>query len=117
MQIRVVNAQPWDVRTDVLAIPVSGDGEPDDAMVEIYRDGVESMPPALDELTIVLSDGDETAVRAAAERGVIIGEGTNRARRLAQRSSNDITPEALADEAVTIAREHGLKTKIFGPDK
>src|SRR5437870_721339 len=37
MQIRVVNAQPWDVRTDVLAIPVSSDGEPDDAMVELDR--------------------------------------------------------------------------------
>jgi leucyl aminopeptidase len=227
MQVRVVSAQPWDVQTEVLAIPMGKDDDPDESMIEldrrldgalgayrgigelqgnawasalvrgretgaawilgmgigdaasfdrltalrlgaaverrlagravtrvgivlpaallgvsgldvrgaaellargvvegsadpatIYRDGVESMPPDLDELTIVVPEGsDETAVRAAAERGVIIGEGTNRARRLAQRASNDITPEALADEAVAIAREYGLKTKIFGPDK
>ena len=226
MQIRVVNAQPWDVQTDVLAIPIPKDGDPDESMTEldrrlegalgdyrtvgemrgnawasalvrgkemgaawvlgmgigdaasfdrmtalrfgaaverrlaghavarvaivippallsvdgldargaaelvargvvegssdpatIYRDDVESVPPELDELTIIFPDTDLTAAQAAAERGVIIGEGTNRARRLAQRSSNDITPEALADEAVTIAREFGLKTKIFGADK
>jgi leucyl aminopeptidase len=226
MQIRVVNAQPWDVETDVLVIPLPSDGEPDESMVEldrrlagalddyrtigelrgsawasalvrgremgaawvlgmgignaasfdrltalrfgaaverrlaghavmrvaivlppallgahgldargaaelvargvvegssdpamIYREGVESMPPQLDALTIIVPDTDLTAVQSAAERGVIIGEGTNRARRLAQRSSNDITPESLADEAVTIAREFGLKTKIFGADK
>jgi leucyl aminopeptidase len=226
MHIRVVDAQPWDVQTDVLAIPMPKAGDPDEAMIEldrrlegalgdyrtvgalrgsawasalvrgkemgaawvlgmgigdaasfdrltalrfgaaverrlaghavtrvaivipsallgvggldakgaaelvargvvegssdpatIYREGVESVPPELDELTIIIPNSDLTAVQAAAERGAIIGEGTNRARRLAQRSSNDITPEALADEAVTIAREFGLKTKIFGADK
>jgi leucyl aminopeptidase len=226
MQIRVVSAMPWDVRTDVLAIPLGKDADPDESMIEldrrmdgalgdyrgvgelrgsawasvlvrgretgadwilgigigdpatfdrltalrlgaaverrlagravtrlaivvpaallgpgidvsgaaeliargvvegstdpatIYRDAVESMPPDLDELTIVVPDGsDESAVRAAAERGVIIGEGANRARRLAQRASNDITPDVLADEATTIAREFGLKTRIFGADK
>ncbi len=226
MQIRVVSSQPWDVQTDVLAIPMSKDGEPDEALTEldrrlegalgdyrsvgalrgsawasallrgremgadwvlgmgigdvasfdrlaalrfgaaverrlaghavsrvaimlpaallgvdgldargaaeliargvvegstdpamIYREGVESMPPELDELTIIIADTDLTAVRAAAERGVIIGEGTNLARRLAQRASNDVTPEVLADEAAKIAREYGLKTKIFGLEK
>jgi integrase len=37
MQIRVVNAQPWDVQTDVLAIPMPKDGDPDDSMIELDR--------------------------------------------------------------------------------
>ncbi|MBA3308194.1 MAG: leucyl aminopeptidase [Chloroflexi bacterium] len=84
----------------------------------IYRQGVEAdLPPQLDELVLCVPDGDVTALTAAAERGMIIGEGGNRTRRLAQRASNDVSPEVLADEASAIAAEHGLTVETFGPEK
>ena len=93
---------------------VEGSADP----ASIYRAQPEALPPQLEELTIVVAEGsDTTALQRAAERGQVIGEGSNRARRLAQRSSNDVSPEVLADEASSIAREFGLKTKIFGPEK
>ena len=93
---------------------VEGSSEP----ASIYRENVESLPPELEELVLIVPVGsDLAAVRAAAERGVIIGEGSNQARRLSQRSSNDVTPEVLADEAATIARQFDLKIEVLGPDK
>jgi leucyl aminopeptidase len=89
---------------------VEGSAEP----ASIYRDDVESLPPRLDELLLALAEGDAAALGAAAERGRIIGEGTNRARRLAQRAANDVSPEVLADEASTIAREHDLELTVLG---
>ena len=82
----------------------------------IYRGEVESLPPVLDELVVVLESGDAVALQAAADRGRIIGEGSNRARRLSQRAANDVSPEVLADEATSIAREHGLAIEIIGPE-
>jgi leucyl aminopeptidase len=93
---------------------VEGSSEPS----TIYRQDVEDLPPRLDELVLIVPDGtDLSAATQAAERGVIIGEGSNRARRLAQRAANDVTPDVLADEATAIAREFGLATKIYGPEK
>jgi leucyl aminopeptidase len=84
----------------------------------IYREGVEAeLPPQLQELVLCVPDGDVGSLTTAAERGVIIGEGGNRARRLSQRASNDVSPAVLADEASAIAAEHGLTAEIFGPEK
>jgi leucyl aminopeptidase len=84
----------------------------------IYRENSESVPPQLDALILVVPEGSDVAgATTAAERGVVIGEGSNRARRLSQRSSNDVSPEVLADEASTIAREFGLELTVFGPEK
>jgi leucyl aminopeptidase len=91
---------------------VEGSAEPG----AIYRAGFTS-PPALDELTIIVEQGDATALTAAAERGRIIGEGSNRTRRLSQRSANDVSPEVLADEATDLARQHGLQVDILGPEQ
>jgi leucyl aminopeptidase len=74
----------------------------------IYRPDIESAPPRLEELILIAPGGDATAVHKAAERGVIIGEGANTARTLANKSANDMYPEALAEEARTIAERHGL---------
>ena len=74
----------------------------------IYRDDTDAAPPALDELVLVAPGGDVPALERAAERGRIIGEGANTARRLANRSANDITPQVLADEARAIAEANGL---------
>ncbi len=74
----------------------------------IYRPEIESAPPKLDELIVIVSGGDTDAAKAAAERGVIIGEGANTARTLSNRSANDLSPEVMADEARAIAERHGL---------
>ena len=83
----------------------------------IYRDGYSDGPPALDELILVAPDGDAGALKKAAEKGVIIGEGANTARTLANRSSNDVSPEVLAEEAYTLAKQHGLWIDVIGPEK
>ncbi len=41
-----------------------------------------------------------------------MGEGANIARRLANRSANDVTPQVLADEASAIAAAHGLEIDV-----
>ena len=92
---------------------VEGSAEP----ATIYRADVESLPPTLDELVVVVAAGDAAVLGAAAERGRIMGEGTNRARRLSQRAANDVSPEVLADEASDVAREHGLELRVFGPEE
>jgi leucyl aminopeptidase len=90
---------------------VEGEFEP----ATIYRDNFKSVPPALDELIIVAPGADAAALKKAAERGVIIGEGANLARRLDNRSANDVTPEVLAGEARAIAERLGLYIDVIEP--
>jgi leucyl aminopeptidase len=92
---------------------VEGSYEPQ----SIYRDDVETAPPALDELVIVAPGSDAAALAAAAERGRIIGEGANKARTLANRASNDLTPIGMADEARGIAESNGLWIDVIEPDR
>ena len=82
---------------------VEGEFEPK----TIYREDSDSAPPVLDELVLIIG-GDAGAAERGAERGRIIGEGANIARRLSNRSANDVTPQVLADEARAIAEAHGL---------
>ncbi len=81
----------------------------------IYRDGYKSAPPALDELILVAPGADVAALEAAAQRGIVIGEGANLARRLDNRSANDVTPEVLAGEARALAEKHGLSIDVLEP--
>ncbi len=84
----------------------------------IYRETVKTAPPVLDELILVAPAGSNAkALSAAALRGQIMGEGANIARTLANRSSNDVSPEVLADEAWSIAKQHGLWIDVVGPEK
>jgi leucyl aminopeptidase len=83
----------------------------------IYRDGYSEGPPALDELILVAPGEEPSALAKAAEKGVIIGEGANIARTLSNRSSNDVSPEVLAEEAYTLAKQHGLWIDVIGPEK
>jgi leucyl aminopeptidase len=78
----------------------------------IYREDSDAAPPALDELVLVVAEGSESAAAAGAARGQVIGEGANIARRLANRSANDVTPQVLADEANAIATAHGLDIDV-----
>ena len=87
----------------------------------IYRDEVETAPPALDELIIVATGSNGTGANgtatAGAKRGLIIAEGANKARTLANRASNDLTPIGLADEARAIAEANGLWIDVIEPDR
>ncbi len=84
---------------------VEGEFEPK----AIYRDDTDAAPPEILELVLVAAaDADSAAIAAAADRGRIIGEGANLARRLANRSANDVTPIVLAEEARAVAEAHGL---------
>ena len=91
---------------------VEGSHEP----ASIYREELEAAPPQLERLVIVVPGADASALARSAEKGRAIGEGANRARRLAQRASNDVSPEVLADEATAIAQEYGLRVEVHGPD-
>jgi leucyl aminopeptidase len=55
--------------------------------------------------------GREHEVVAAVEAG----EATNRAREWQNAPANELTPEALAQEAMRIAQRHGLEHEILGP--
>jgi leucyl aminopeptidase len=79
----------------------------------IYREDSDCAPPALDELVLVAPGAVEADVAKSADRGRIIGEGANMARRLANRSANDVTPQVLADEARAIAEAHGLSIDVL----
>ncbi len=83
----------------------------------IYLDTVENAPPILDELIVVVPGGDAAGLAHAAERGRIIGEGANTARGLANRASNDVSPEVLADEARAIAERNGLWIDVIEPER
>jgi leucyl aminopeptidase len=92
---------------------VEGGYEP----ARIYRDSYDEGAPELSELVLVAPGEDAGRLGKAAERGTIIGEGANLARTLANRSSNDVSPEVLAEEAYTLAKKHGLWIDVIGPEK
>jgi leucyl aminopeptidase len=83
----------------------------------IYLDDVKTSPPALDELILVAPGESATVLARAAERGQVIGEGANLARTLSNRSSNDVSPQVLAEEARTLADKHGLWIDVIEPER
>jgi leucyl aminopeptidase len=83
----------------------------------IYREGYLEAPPTLDELILVAPGEGAGPLGRAAERGRIMGEGANLARTLSNRSSNDASPEVLAEEAWSLAERHGLWIDVIGPEK
>ena len=83
----------------------------------IYREDVTDAPPSLDELVLVAPGADATSVAAAADRGRILGEGANVARRLANRSANDVSPQVLAEEARALAEANGLSIDVIEPER
>jgi leucyl aminopeptidase len=66
----------------------------------------------VEELVITgFGQGREREVAAAQESG----EATNRAREWQNAPANELTPDALAQEATTIAERHGLEIEVLGP--
>ncbi|HEY7942794.1 MAG TPA: leucyl aminopeptidase [Candidatus Limnocylindrales bacterium] len=103
--------EPTDVALLLTRGLVEGSYDP----AAIYRGPGKDTPPALTEVVLVAPEFDASDLAAAADRGRIIGEGSNRARTLAQRASNDVSPEVLADEATAIAKEAGLTIEVLNP--
>ncbi|MEE8581823.1 MAG: leucyl aminopeptidase [Myxococcota bacterium] len=58
---------------------------------------------------------DRPAARASAARGVILAESQNLARRLSNEPANVLPPAALARAAQKMAREVGLRSRVFDP--
>jgi leucyl aminopeptidase len=58
--------------------------------------------------------GDVRAARQGAKRGAILAESQNLARDLSNAPGNALPPAALAREARKVAKEVGLKVKVFG---
>jgi leucyl aminopeptidase len=85
----------------------------------IYRGRIDVAPPELDELILVApgAGSERAAIERGAERGRIIGEGANRARLLANRAANDLTPAVLAEEARAIAKAHGLWIDVIDQER
>ena len=66
----------------------------------------------IDELVLTgFGSGREQEVVAAQENG----EATNRAREWQNAPGNELTPEAMAQEAVRIAQRHNLEYEVLGP--
>ena len=82
----------------------------------IYREKVESAPPALDELILIASGGSVTAARPR-RRTWSHRRGRELARTLANRAANDVSPEVLADEARALAERHGLWIDVIEPER
>lgn len=75
----------------------------------------DSKPSLLEEALIVSRDFTGARRRTAKARldwGEKVGAAVNRARDLVNGPANDVTPEHLAQVAVDVAKEHGLKVKI-----
>ena len=83
----------------------------------IYREDYTEGPPELSELVLVAPGEEAGRLLKAAERGQIMGEGANTARTLANRASNDVSPEVLAEEAWSLAEKHDLWIDVIGPEK
>jgi leucyl aminopeptidase len=68
----------------------------------------------IDELMLVgFGAGREREVVAAQENG----EATNRTREWQNAPPNELTPDALAQEAMRIAQRHDLEAEVLGPDQ
>ena len=66
----------------------------------------------IEEITLVgFGTGREAEVIAAQENG----EATNRAREWQNAPGNELTPDALAQEATRIAQRHNLEVEVLGP--
>ena len=71
----------------------------------------------IEELTIFSSDVDEVIMKQGIESGKIIADAVNFCRELAWGPANFITPTKLANEALRIEKESGIKTTVFDREK
>ncbi len=72
--------------------------------------------PVVQTIRIVTAEEAVDGARAAARRAGSLAAETNRARDLINEPGEAVTPEALAEEARTIARETGLEAEVWEED-
>ncbi len=74
-----------------------------------------SLKGVFKEIRFTMADeGYQSRLKAAIETAVLIVEGVTLARNLANMPANDLTPEALAQEAVAMAQKNGIKALVLG---
>jgi leucyl aminopeptidase len=71
----------------------------------------------IEELVVFSPDADEKALKAAVKSGKVIAKAVNFSRELAWGPANDITPTKLAEEAMRLDKEYGIKTTVFDRKK
>ena len=93
---------------EALAVTVS------DAMY-VYRVTKPSAPPAskLAGVSVVCSKADQQAMNAGLKRGEALAAGMTLARECANRPANVCTPSFLADQALEMGKELGLKVEVL----
>ncbi len=81
----------------------------------VYRHTKPSAPaaPRLDRVTLVCAKPQAKAVQAGLLRGQAIGAGVALARECANRPGNHCTPTYLAEQALQLGKEHGLKVEVL----
>ena len=71
---------------------------------------------ALGSVTLLAATDEEArALQASFERAVILADATCLARDLVNEPPNHLTPKALADRAVELAGDRGLRSRVLGP--
>lgn len=71
----------------------------------------------IENLTIVSSKIDEKVMTECLTSGAIIAKAVNFCRELAWGPANDITPTKLANEAIRLEKDYGIKTTVFDRKK
>jgi leucyl aminopeptidase len=81
---------------------------------DAYREKSDESASRVSAVTLLLARGQNlSASRAAARRGVVIAESQNTARELSNLPPNVLSPEQLAKEARTVARDAGLAVRVL----
>jgi len=70
---------------------------------------------ATEEVALYAPSGDEQALSHALARGRVIGDAVNLARLLANAPPVELTPEAMANSARTVAKQVGLDVAVLEP--
>ena len=85
-----------------------------------YKSDRKDKDPKIDAVTIVVPNnvqGDSKALESALQTGRIVAESQNFTRDLVNEPSNRMTPNILAERAMKMAAEVGLKCETYGADK
>ncbi len=80
---------------------------------EFFTDKKEKKEPAKMQVTLFTPAANAKKMAEGCKIGSIIAEGQNLARSIANKPGNVINPPALAREAQQVARQYGLRCKIF----
>jgi leucyl aminopeptidase len=85
---------------------------------DTYRTGAQDRQlPPLDEVLLVIVDGEAAGYQAALERGRLVGEAVNWARALANEPANLMTPNHIAAAARELATGTALQLDVLDEEK